>query len=835
MTLGEWLAAKESGGGAAPSPPPAAPPRLEMNRAPELTKLVLVELLPEDSLNEGLFYWRNGLVKSFQQMPNGTIVGTVRDQRNRQFELWATVSRINDEYNLQAQCTCRGVRCSHVAAVLYASLAAKSSRTGPVVQPQKLVQPRPSPVPEPPVPEPPVPEPHPVDGWLERLIDRAAERPDRDKVLAEWPPEPGRPVNQMVAGKDTALHFLGTTETGGRLRPTLQVQLARVLKSGRLGRDRVFLAWQYASGLPENFTADDRVVLDATRELFSRKLRPIVEGRALAAAALFSALATGRCYWRDRNGPLLRCGPIRPGRLQWVPYSGGQILVATVEDPAVVVFSSVLPFYLDPARGEAGPLDLGLPPEIVATLFEGPPLGKGHREAVREAFDGPLAALNLPQPHKKFIEEVIKAKPVPRLKLMADPASANEREIAVLSFLYNRVEIDPASAQKRPRLVEGNRIFIIGRNMAQEEAAFRRLNEAGFFALDDDGDGGGGAVWSFNADSDPDSHWLAFVHRTLPVLREAGWRIETAEDFRHRVVDGGLDWRADIDAADTGVSDWFSLDLGIEVEGERVALLPLLVQALGRLKDPSAPGAIDQLAVNGTVFVRLADGRALGLPLERTRAILNTLVELHEAGNLSADGRIKVSVGQAAALAQLEAALQVRWFGPERLLALTRRLRDFRGVQPVPPPAGFTVELRPYQRHGLDWLQFLRDFELSGILADDMGLGKTVQTLAHILVEKLAGRLDRPALVICPTSLVPNWRSEAARFAPDLRVVALHGAGRADRMSEALSADLVITTYPLLTRDAEVLEQAEWHLIVLDEAQAIKNPAAKATRVACRL
>ncbi len=91
-----------------------------------------------------------------------------------------------------------------------------------------------------------------------------------------------------------------------------------------------------------------------------------------------------------------------------------------------------------------------------------------------------------------------------------------------------------------------------------------------------------------------------------------------------------------------------------------------------------------------------------------------------------------------------------------------------RAIPGAAVPDGFGAELRPYQVRGVDWLQFLRRAGLGGVLADDMGLGKTVQTLAHLLIEKEEGRLDRPALILCPTSLVPNWRMEAARFAPSL-------------------------------------------------------------------
>ncbi len=168
--------------------------------------------------------------------------------------------------------------------------------------------------------------------------------------------------------------------------------------------------------------------------------------------------------------------------------------------------------------------------------------------------------------------------------------------------------------------------------------------------------------------------------------------------------------------------------------------------------------------------------------------------------------------------------------------ALGPKLREAGGALPEAElPAAFAGALRPYQRQGVNWLQFLREVGLGGVLADDMGLGKTVQTLAHIAIEKAAGRLDHPVLIVCPTSLVPNWLSEAARFTPELKVLALHGAGR-QKLFDSLGAhDLVLSTYPLLTRDAPVLTGQEWHLVVLDEAQTIKNPEAITTKLAAGL
>jgi non-specific serine/threonine protein kinase len=138
--------------------------------------------------------------------------------------------------------------------------------------------------------------------------------------------------------------------------------------------------------------------------------------------------------------------------------------------------------------------------------------------------------------------------------------------------------------------------------------------------------------------------------------------------------------------------------------------------------------------------------------------------------------------------------------------------------QLIDPPDEFVGELRPYQRRGLSWLAFLQGLGLGGILADDMGLGKTVQLLA-LLAAPGNGR----TLLVCPMSLVGNWQREATRFAPKLSVHVHHGA---DRKLDP-DADLVITTYALAARDFELLRDAKWDRIVVDEAQAIKNAATR--------
>jgi superfamily II DNA or RNA helicase len=160
-----------------------------------------------------------------------------------------------------------------------------------------------------------------------------------------------------------------------------------------------------------------------------------------------------------------------------------------------------------------------------------------------------------------------------------------------------------------------------------------------------------------------------------------------------------------------------------------------------------------------------------------------------------------------------------------------------RALTPVPTPPGFTATLRPYQERGVAWLAFLSSLGLGACLADDMGLGKTVQVLALEAHER-AGGSPGPTLLLCPMSLVGTWQREAARFAPDLRVHAHHGAGRpqGEALAEAVAAaDLVVTTYATAARDVEELSALAWHRLVLDEAQQVKNSRSTQARAVRRI
>lgn len=332
-----------------------------------------------------------------------------------------------------------------------------------------------------------------------------------------------------------------------------------------------------------------------------------------------------------------------------------------------------------------------------------------------------------------------------------------------------------------------------------------------------------------------DKAWLSFMLDELPTFREQGWQIEMNEDFGFDVTPVD-DWYAVVD--EEPERDWFDLELGIIVNGERLSLLPILINLLRTHPELMTLSGIakrrddEQLLVQLNHFTpRGGSPIQVALPYGRLKTVLATLGDFYwrEEGN----DAIRLNTADAVRLKQLD-DLPLVWQGGDRLRQFSERLATIKNAQ-VKPPKDLNATLRPYQLEGLSWMQTLRELEVGGVLADDMGLGKTLQTLAHLLMEKQAGRLDHPALAVMPTSLIPNWMDEAKHFTPQLKVLALYGANRHQDYERLQDYDLILTTYALLPRDVELLSKQLLHVLVLDEAQYIKNPNSKAAQAARQL
>ena len=256
--------------------------------------------------------------------------------------------------------------------------------------------------------------------------------------------------------------------------------------------------------------------------------------------------------------------------------------------------------------------------------------------------------------------------------------------------------------------------------------------------------------------------------------------------------------------------DWLSVSAEWEQEGMKLTAADLkrLQTATGR-------------------FVKLPDSGWVQLDA-------NAVQSAHEAmADLGIDGLTavaqKIGLEQAAHLD--EEGLR-RFSDSPQARALRERLKDFKGVPCTGVPSSVQAELRPYQKDGFDFLCHLHQIRLGGILADDMGLGKTLQTLSWIAWLKDRHPKDpKPCLVICPASVLHNWRREAARFTPNMKVLVLEsGAARHNLRKQIPQHNIIVTNYALLRRDLEELQKFDFRAVILDEAQFIKNPGAQVTQ-----
>ncbi|MFT4084292.1 MAG: DEAD/DEAH box helicase [Nocardioides sp.] len=298
---------------------------------------------------------------------------------------------------------------------------------------------------------------------------------------------------------------------------------------------------------------------------------------------------------------------------------------------------------------------------------------------------------------------------------------------------------------------------------------------------------------------------LAIHH--LPALREVK-DLEVVEverpDFRESLEDPQISFEVSGDGPEH--TDWLDLEVVVSVDGEQVPL-PDVLAALTREED----------------FLLLPSGLYLSTDrpeLARLREVVAAAAQLRERdGDRLSVG--KHDLGVWAELAELGVvdAQAAAW------VAKAQALRDLVEI-PRPVPTGLAATLRSYQQDGFAWLSFLHDQGLGGILADDMGLGKTLQVLATIARAKAAGG-TRPFLVVAPTSVVPAWRSEAARHTPGLRIGMVQR--RVDDVAAiAARSDVVVTSYAMLRLEQDQFGGQEWAGLILDEAQQVKNHQSKA-------
>jgi superfamily II DNA or RNA helicase len=365
---------------------------------------------------------------------------------------------------------------------------------------------------------------------------------------------------------------------------------------------------------------------------------------------------------------------------------------------------------------------------------------------------------------------------------------------AQLQFKYGARIVNPGASADSPWMPDPNDVKRYAmRDFSAEQQAMARLLRAGF-----------GPDTQGRLQLNGNDRVLNFFAREFPRMQKE-WRVTLEERLQRSTSEKMERIEPRFEITPSGVQ-WFDFGVGFASSGG----------------EQFSAADVQRLILSGQSHTRLRNGKVAVID---TGAVEELQQFLLDASPTQQGGKYRLGNAQAGFL---ESTLQQQGWQAQAPQSWRERAKQQSGEAKLecPPLGSLEGVLRPYQKHGVAWLSFLRANGFGGILADEMGLGKTLQTLAFLRARPRETGSSLPSLVICPTSLVFNWVAEAQKFTPELKVVALHGASRHKLFEQVPQADLVVTSYALIRRDWEQhYAGMEFDTVILDEAQHIKNRA----------
>ncbi len=630
------------------------------------------------------------------------------------------------------------------------------------------------------------------------------------------------------------------------------MQRVRRLKDGSIAAAKSWSEY-YKADYDDKVPALDRRLIGALHAQQRANISPMLFGRmqinGFPMQYLLEIAQTGRFYWlnhhersiqwQDESYTLDFIWTENTGadtaKLKTVWRDGSDTII-NVADELMYHIPSEPPAYFDSRTGHMGPLQTRYPQTLLNTLLDAPNIPLSLANELESMLDALPNDMALPAPQAMARPEHAGiCRPVLVTQTPPHWWRPNEAD-AVHGFAKVMFDYDGGtvaytqSGESFKGTVDGVKVTQLRDRAFERDAIEALLTQMPDLRVSEFRMQDGESRPFVDVLNAPFEWWFAAL--TQPeFFEDIGWRVRHAPNSPLNIHRASAPEVALSEHAQEG-NDWFSLGMHIEANGLRYNLSDLLgslVEAQPTLLDAQKMALIDD---DVYLFALANNGVKIALRMGDVRPILTHLADLF--GQASSDGQVKLDRYDAMRLLELQHTLGLAYSGSSKLQKLIDAFRNGHETQ-LAAPKGFAGTLRPYQEKGLAWLQFLRESEHGGILADDMGLGKTAQALAHILTEKIAGRLDLPVLIVAPTSLMHNWRTEAARFTPELKVLVLQGMARFELFESINAHDVVLTTYPLLPRDEQVLLEHQYHMVILDEAQTIKNPVAKATQVARKL
>ena len=518
----------------------------------------------------------------------------------------------------------------------------------------------------------------------------------------------------------------------------------------------------------------------------------------LGAVIVRKVVATSRCYFDYNPKPLKMLEGVLDVSFEFRLYKGEYSFKSNIDKKQYKVIATNPQFVIDTDNNTIQEIDIVA--EEFQQLSSAPKIPKEDIGKVAQGITQALPNLVVKTPKSiKTLE--VKVKPTPTLHLKSDNSF-------MVDFSYENYRVKYSPQKELQSFYDKGEKVAIDRDLSAENQAKDILESMGFdvFIKDDNL-----AVKLQEKERQAQLKvWSKFLESGLDDLKAKGWQITQDEEFELR-----FEPSSEVVVESEEKNDWFNLSFNLEFNGVSQPIAPLVSSIINEFDDFSHMPELINIEVDENHFVEVQT--------KQIQPIIKTIIELLDKKDK--DDSLKVSPFDAHLVDFMDD--DVIWRGSREIIELSKKLKDFKGIKKANPPHCLNAELRDYQQEGLNWLNFLYEFKFGGVLADDMGLGKTIQTLAHLSRLKEDNLLTNTSLIVMPTSLIANWKNEAQKFTPNLKVLSLHGSDRAERFDVLEEYDIVLTTYPLIVRDEKRFKEYKFMYIILDEAQKIKNPKTK--------
>ncbi|PAJ72973.1 helicase SNF2 [Pseudoalteromonas sp. NBT06-2] len=650
-----------------------------------------------------------------------------------------------------------------------------------------------------------------------------------DKWLNNFKAQPNR--YQINSLQKSLLYFLKPNSYNEEDYFTLDIKSTRPKKNGSWSRS---LSSEYSASSLINSpyaTNDDVVIL-------TEHIRTNQYSDSIKYFDLFECIInTNRCFWHtnyDLNVPITLGKPL-DAKWQWLTLENNlyTLELQLMEPSSNIQIIKAQPLcYYDKQQNCIGEIKTNTQCDFEADLLNSPIFEEDKLPWVMNKLSLSLgdAVHRLPKPKTQFSQELTK----PEVHLhFTTPIKTNPQTGYVqVSFSYQGCLVNPHNEHVTVTPKNSNEVKLY-RDLAFEKTVIDKLTSFKFsvqpksYTYTNQGYSNIDKTAEFSMLLQGRNFWYHLLHQELPLLKELGWSISFADDFYYKAL--STDSIFDAEVIETDDHDFFSLGLNLSIDNKKMPAFPILLSAIEQLpKSALLDRDKEQLiSPDAPIYVNLENGDFIALRYESVQPILKQFIELFMPNALNKDGTLELSRFQGHQTLSILDDQGLIATGASKLRALADKLKNFQHVTSVSIPTGLNATLRTYQHQGLNWLQFLREYQLNGILADDMGLGKTIQTLAHLLIEKQQGRLNTQVLIVAPTSVIFNWANEIEKFTPQLSYQVLHGSKRKQHFACFEEVDIIITSYALITKDLENYSEQKFYYLILDEAHYIKNSKTK--------